>query len=54
MWDLLLAFANNFSDKPTVVDLLISMRDDRRVDRGKRAKNPIELKIASIAALHLE
>jgi hypothetical protein len=30
------------------------MKDDRRVERGKRAKNEIEVKIAGISARHLE
>jgi hypothetical protein len=54
MWDLVGAFGKYFVEKPTVTELLISMKDDRRVEKGKRAKNPIEVKIAGIAAQHLE
>jgi hypothetical protein len=30
------------------------MKDDRRIEKSVRAKNPIEVKIAGVAALHLE
>ena len=54
MWDLVGAFGSSFTEKHSVTELLVSMRDDRRIYKGKRAKNAIEVKIAGIAAATLE
>lgn len=56
MWDLVADLAKSFHDKPTLVDLLVSLKDDRMSMNayGFRSKSVIETRMATITCKFLE